>query len=77
MDAQRFRIPIFGLTCGGGGIGEVERELSRIPGVVEAYGNPATEAVYVAYDPTVVTVADLRRAIQRAGYAAGPLDSRA
>jgi len=50
----------------------VERALSRMPGVVEAYGNPATEAAYVTYDPTVVTVAELRRAIERAGYAAGP-----
>lgn len=69
------RIPIFGLTCGAGGMGTVERELSRIQGVVEAYGNPATEATYVTYDPTVVTLAELRRAIERTGYTPGPLNS--
>jgi len=72
MDQRSVRIPVFGLTCGAGGMSTVERALSRMPGVVEAYGNPATEAAYVTYDPMVVTVAELRREIERAGYAAGP-----
>jgi P-type Cu+ transporter len=73
MDTHTIRIPIFGLTCGAGGMAAVERELARVPGVVDAYGNPATEAAYVTYDPAVVGVAELRRAIERAGYRPGSL----
>lgn len=76
MEHRRVRIPILGLTCGGGGIGAVERELSRTPGVMAAFGNPATEAAYVTYDPMVVGIADLRDAIERAGYTPGPLAGR-
>ena len=71
MDRQSTRIPIFGLTCGAGGMSTVERALSRMHGVVEVYGNPATEAAYVTYDPTAVTVAELQLAIEQAGYTAG------
>ena len=73
MDQRRVRIPVSGLTCSAGGMWAIERELARMRGVAEAYGNPATEAAYVTYDPTLVTVAELRRAIQRAGYVPGPL----
>ena len=72
MKRQSVRIPVFGLACGAGDMSTVERALSRTHGVVEAYGNPATEAAYVTYDPALVTVAELRRAIERAGYTAGP-----
>jgi Cu+-exporting ATPase len=75
MDHRRARIPVFGLTCGAGGMSTVERALSRTYGVVEVYGNPATETAYVTYDPTVVTVAELQRAIEQAGYTAGPANT--
>jgi Cu+-exporting ATPase len=71
MNRRSVCIPVFGLTCGAGDMSTVERALSRTHGVVEAYGNPATEAAYVTYDPAAVTVAELRRAIERAGYTAG------
>jgi len=76
MDVNRgLRIPVYGLGCGGAGATTIERELARVPGVVEAYGNPATEAAYVTYDPTVVTLAQLRHAIERAGYTPGQFSS--
>ena len=71
MNRQSVRIPVFGLTCGAGDMSTVERALSRTRGVLEAYGNPATEAAYVTYDPALVTIAELRRAIGQAGYRAG------
>lgn len=71
MNRQSVRIPVFGLACGAGDLSTVERALSCTHGVVEAYGNPGTEAAYVTYDPTAVTVAELRRVVERAGYAAG------
>ena len=71
MIRQWVRIPVFGLTCGAGDMSTVERALLRTPGVFEAYGNPATEAAYVTYDPATVTIAELRRSIERAGYTAG------
>lgn len=64
----RISLPIFGLTCGGGGATTVERVLLRAPGVSFAYVNPATEMAYVEYDPEQTEPRKLQRAIESAGY---------
>ncbi len=72
MNTQRaVRIPIFGLGCGGGGSTTIERELARLPGVLRAYVNPATEIAYVDYQPATTDAAQLVRAIEQAGCRAG------
>lgn len=65
------RIPVYGLGCGGGGATTIERELVRLPGVLRAYVNPATEIAYVDYDSATTDAARLARAIEHAGYRAG------
>ncbi|MBI3745758.1 MAG: heavy-metal-associated domain-containing protein [Chloroflexi bacterium] len=73
MDLKRgLRIPIYGLGCGGAGATTIERELAATDGVVRAYVNPATETAYVDYDPAETDACVLARAIERAGYQAGP-----
>lgn len=67
----RVTMPIYGLACGGGGALTVERALAKLPGVLRAYVNPATEMAYVEYDPDVCTTADIAAAVGRAGFRAG------
>mgnify|MGYP000179710922 CR=1 FL=1 len=71
MDQRRIRIPIFGLTCGAGGMRAVERELVATDGVLRAYVNPATETAYVDYDRAEVDSGTLAKAVERAGYRPG------
>lgn len=71
MKAQRFTLPIYDLSCGGGGSLIVERALARTPGVVYVYVNPATEMAYVEYDPAQVDPNGLSKVVEHAGFRAG------
>jgi P-type Cu+ transporter len=70
MPTQRATLEIIGLGCGGGGALSVERALARLPGVVRAYVNPATETAYVEYDPSTAGAPELVAAVERAGFRA-------
>lgn len=72
--AQHVNLPVYRLSCGGGGALTLERQLAKTPGVIRAYVNPTTEMAYVDYDPTHVDADELRGVIARAGY--GPFVSR-
>lgn len=72
MDTDRqLRIPVYGLGCGGAGVGTVERELAATDGVLRVYVNPASETAYVVYDPAETDRWALARAVERAGYRPG------
>ena len=61
-------LPITGMTCANC-VTTVERTLNKkVPGVVEATVNFATEKATISYVPGVVTQADIIAAIERAGY---------
>ncbi len=64
---ERVTLPISGMTCASC-VSTVERALKSAEGVVSASVNLATERATVEYIPGVVTVADLKRAVQKAGY---------
>ena len=49
----------------------VEKALSRVTGVDAADVNLATERARVVYDPTTADLAQLRAAVERAGYRIG------
>lgn len=68
---RRATIPIYGFGCGGGGALTIERALEKVPGVVRAYVNPATEMAYVEYDPDLAEAARLTAAVERVGFRAG------
>jgi cation transport ATPase len=70
MQRERITLPIYNLGCGGGGALAVERALTQVSGVAQAYVNPLTEMVYVVYDPTLANAAHLRGVIDRMGYGA-------
>lgn len=61
-------LPITGMTCANC-VNTVERTLNKkVPGIVEATVNFATEKATVKYIPGAVTRADMVAAIERAGY---------
>lgn len=60
-------LPIKGMSCASC-IDKVEKSLRGVNGVVSANANLATEKATVEYLPSMVAVAELKRAIERAGY---------
>ncbi|MBO2519361.1 MULTISPECIES: heavy metal translocating P-type ATPase [Limnochorda] len=68
----RARLGIVGMTCANCSA-RVERALARLPGVITATVNLATEQATVTFDPTQLGVDDLRKAVEAAGYQAYPL----
>ena len=76
MDTERITLPIFGLTCGGGGALTVERSLARTPGVTRAYVNPLTEMAYVEIDPTAATEEQIVAAVAELGLRPGRPSAR-
>jgi Cu+-exporting ATPase len=71
MSTQRLTVPIYGLSCGGGGALAIEHALARVPGVSRAYVNLATELANIEYDDEATNRIDLVSAVNRAGFRAG------
>ncbi|HEX7383930.1 MAG TPA: heavy metal translocating P-type ATPase, partial [Burkholderiaceae bacterium] len=65
--AADWSLPIEGMTCASC-VARVEKALARVPGVEQAEVNLATESARVRAAPTVA-LADLRAAVEKAGYA--------
>ncbi|MDF3039018.1 MAG: copA [Thermomicrobiales bacterium] len=63
-------LPIEGMTCASC-VRRVERSLAKIPGVEDASVNFATEQAVVRFDPAQASLADLRAAVDKAGYRVG------
>lgn len=61
-----------GMTCASC-VARVERALRKVDGVDAADVNLATERAHVTIDPERVTADDLKRAVDRAGYASGEI----
>jgi Cu+-exporting ATPase len=70
-------LPITGMTCANC-VNTVERALNKkVPGILEATVNFATEKATVKYIPGAVTRADMVAAIERAGYGVVQVESEA
>ena len=63
-------LPIEGMTCASC-VRRVERSLAKVPGVEDASVNFATEQAVVRFDPAQASLADLRAAVDKAGYRVG------
>jgi P-type Cu+ transporter len=62
--------PVTGMTCANCAM-NIERALTRkVPGVVKASVNFASERVFVEYDPLAASIDDMAAAIEKAGFKA-------
>ncbi|HEY8490166.1 MAG TPA: heavy metal translocating P-type ATPase [Dehalococcoidia bacterium] len=68
---ERISLQVGGMTCASC-VNRVERALRKVPGVLTASVNLATERATVEYVPAEVTPEDLVRAVVAAGYQAAP-----
>ncbi len=64
---ERMELPIQGMTCANCALA-IERALGRLDGVISATVNLASERAVVEYTPTLVSRAQLVRAVEDAGY---------
>lgn len=72
-EKDRISFAVTGMTCAAC-VRRVERALGRVNGVAEAQVNLATERATVLVDPLQrVHVADLREAVEKAGYGVGDI----
>ena len=60
-------LPVSGMTCASC-VRRVEKALMKVPGVVEARVNLATEQATVDFDGEVCTTADMSQAVEKIGY---------
>ncbi len=65
----RVTLRVTGMTCASC-VARVERALKRVPGVIDARVNLAAGTAAVDYLPGALTVADLKAAVEAAGYQA-------
>ncbi|HVB65684.1 MAG TPA: heavy metal translocating P-type ATPase, partial [Nitrolancea sp.] len=70
--SDEITFPVIGMTCASC-VRRVEKSLSKVAGVREASVNLATEKAKVSYDPAVVTLDQLRSAVDKAGYGVGSI----
>ncbi|HEX7503150.1 MAG TPA: cation transporter, partial [Acidobacteriota bacterium] len=64
---SRAEIKIGGMSCAMC-VKAVENSLRKLPGIEELTVNLATEEAYVAYDEKKAGLADMKKAIEAAGY---------
>ena len=65
--AAGVRFPVDGMTCASC-VNRIERYLRKVDGVAVANVNLATDSATVRFDPTQVSLDDLRSAVEAAGY---------
>src|SRR3712207_6565032 len=68
-DVRKTTFGVTGMTCASC-VGRVERALKKVPGVLEASVNLATERATVGYLAGAVEPRDLEKAVEGAGYGA-------
>jgi len=66
-EIKKVEIKVSGMACAGCS-GAVEKALSRLNGVSGAKVDLAKKTAYVDYDATKITVQDLKKAVEGAGY---------
>jgi copper chaperone CopZ len=67
---QKVELKVLGMACGGCSAA-VEKALKNLQGVASARVDLAKKTAYVDYDSGKLTIEDLKKAIQNAGYKVG------
>lgn len=66
-EIKKIEIKVGGMACAGCS-GAVEKALSKLDGVSSAKVDLAKKTAYVDYDPAKLTLQDLKKAVESAGY---------
>ena len=66
-ETGRVRLPVEGMECAACAA-RIERQLTKVPGVLEASVNYATSEATVTYDPAGAGVPTFVRTVEKAGY---------
>lgn len=64
---KKIQLPILGMSCASC-VSKVENSLSKLPGVVLAKINLATETATIQYDDTKVNISHFKQAVESVGY---------
>jgi copper chaperone CopZ len=72
MSSKTITLPIVGMTCANC-VAHVAGGLRSVPGVLDVNVNLATERATVELIPGVATIADLKHAVEAAGYGVLPM----
>ncbi len=72
-DTQRVVVPIRGMTCAAC-VSNVEKALMKVPGILQASVNLATEEASVQVEPGNEWAAEMERSLSQAGYGLGMRD---
>jgi Cu+-exporting ATPase len=67
VPTETVTLPIGGMTCASC-VAHVEKALNKVPGVIEAHVNLATEKATVTFVPGVADVTDFKQAVAETGY---------
>src|SRR6266498_5691632 len=67
MAEQQIELPITGMTCASC-VNRVTKALKKVPGVIDANVNLASEQASVSYVPTSAGWSELKAAVENAGY---------
>src|SRR5262249_59604455 len=67
MAEQQIELPITGMTCASC-VNRVQKALKKVPGVLDASVNLASEQAEVRYDPAQLAPGQLQAAVENAGY---------
>jgi copper chaperone CopZ len=70
MAQEKLELKVLGMACGGCKAA-VEKALQSLEGVSSARVELAEKKAYVEYDSGKITPADLKKAIEKAGYKIG------
>lgn len=73
-DATNATLKIEGMTCAACSRA-VERAVKKLEGTVEASVNLATEKLSISFEPSMLTISDIKKAIDKAGYKASEAET--
>lgn len=69
-DATNATLKIEGMTCSAS-----SRAVKKLEGTVEASVNLATEKLSISFEPSILTISDIKKAIDKAGYKASEAET--
>lgn len=73
-DAKNATLKIEGMTCAACSKA-VERAVKKLDGIVEANVNLATEKLSISFEPSIVTISEIKKAVDKAGYKASEAET--